>query len=47
MPTFVYMTSCDGCGHCGAGVPANLTKCSDQEMYWVKRWLDEYATMYP
>jgi len=38
---------CDGCGHCGAGVPANLTKCSDQEMYWVKRWLDEYATMYP
>ena len=34
---------CDGCGHCSAGVPESLTKCRDQEKYWVKRWLDEFV----
>lgn len=30
-PTLPYcMTTCDGCGHCGAGVPANLTECTDK-----------------
>ena len=33
---------CDGCGHCGAGVPESLTKCKDAEQYWVKRWLSEF-----
>jgi hypothetical protein len=32
---------CDGCGHCGAGVPRNLTKCSDEEDAYVAKWLSE------
>jgi hypothetical protein len=24
-------TECNGCGHCGSGVPANVTHCSDME----------------
>merc|ERR1740138_2051462 len=26
---------CDGCGHCGAGVPRNLTKCEEEEADYV------------
>jgi len=33
------MTTCDGCGHCGAGVPANLTKCEDSASDYVSLWL--------
>ena len=32
---------CDGCGHCGSGVPANLTKCDDEERRYVDAWLRE------
>ena len=32
-------TTCNGCGHCGAGVPANLTKCRDEQTSYVGRWL--------
>lgn len=31
------MTTCDGCGHCGAGVPANLTACDEA----ADRFVDE------
>ena len=31
---------CNGCGHCGAGVPANLTKCSDMETKYLDLWLN-------
>ena len=35
------MTTCDGCGHCGAGVPKNLTKkCDDVVETNVKMWLE-------
>ena len=30
-----------GCGHCGAGVPANLTRCKDMEASYVSKWLLE------
>lgn len=33
-------TICDGCGHCGSGVPANLTKCLDESNQKVSEWLD-------
>ena len=33
------MTVCNGCGHCGAGVPQNLTKCSDEQSGYVSKWL--------
>lgn len=30
-PSLPYcMTTCDGCGHCGAGVPDDLTECDDE-----------------
>ena len=32
---------CDGCGHCGAGVPKNVTKCSDEIAERVKAWVSE------
>lgn len=35
------MTTCDGCGHCGAGVPKNLTHCSDMEAAYVDKWISE------
>jgi len=35
------MTTCDGCGHCGAGVPKNLTHCTDVEASYVAKWLKE------
>jgi hypothetical protein len=35
------MTTCDGCGHCGSGVPATLTKCFDEEDKHVEEWLAE------
>ena len=35
------MTICDGCGHCGAGVPRNLTECTDRSVASVGRWLSE------
>ena len=27
--------------HCGAGVPANLTRCKDMEASYVSKWLAE------
>ena len=32
---------CDGCGHCGEGVPKNVTKCSDEIAERVKAWVSE------
>ena len=32
-------TSCDGCGHCGAGVPMNLTHCDDVVTAKLQEWL--------
>eukprot|EP00944_MAST-04C_sp_MAST-4C-sp1_P015078 g15078.t1 len=32
-------TECDGCGHCGSGVPSDLTKCSDLSDEKVGEWL--------
>ena len=31
---------CNGCGHCGAGVPANLTQCSDMQTAVLDKWLN-------
>ena len=33
------LTTCNGCGHCGAGVPQNLTKCRDEQTSYVGKWL--------
>ena len=33
------LTTCNGCGHCGAGVPQNLTKCRDEQTGYVGKWL--------
>ena len=32
---------CNGCGHCGAGVPSNVTKCADKEAAFVARMLSK------
>ena len=32
---------CDGCGHCGAGVPADVHDCSDKVDAWVDEMLVE------
>jgi len=32
-------TECDGCGHCGAGVPPTETRCSDMEASYIAKWL--------
>ena len=32
---------CDGCGHCGAGVPKNVTKCNDEIAERVRAWVSE------
>ena len=39
-PALPYcLTTCDGCGHCGAGVPANLTHCSDEADRTLSEWM--------
>lgn len=38
--TYCY-TICDGCGHCGSGVPKNVTKCKNVEKAKVLEWLKE------
>jgi hypothetical protein len=35
------LTTCDGCGHCGAGVPASLTECSEKQSQFVSQLLAE------
>eukprot|EP00041_Stephanoeca_diplocostata_P000975 m.18168 g.18168 ORF g.18168 m.18168 type:complete len:113 (+) comp11404_c0_seq2:1640-1978(+) len=35
------MTTCDGCGHCGAGVPKTVTKCKDLETQYIDKWIAE------
>ena len=41
-PTLPYcMTTCNGCGHCGAGVPANETRCSKIQDKYVAEWIAE------
>lgn len=43
-PTLPYcMTTCDGCGHCGAGVPASLHECSDRADAFVDHVLAAHA----
>ena len=32
---------CDGCGHCGAGVPKNVTRCADAIAERVQAWARE------
>jgi len=32
---------CDGCGHCGDGVPKNVTKCNNMIVERVQEWLSE------
>ena len=32
-------TKCDGCGHCGSGVPKNLTECDNASDDAIARWL--------
>ena len=32
-------TKCDGCGHCGAGVPANEKRCDDASDAAIAKWL--------
>eukprot|EP00937_MAST-01D_sp_MAST-1D-sp2_P000912 g912.t1 len=34
------LETCNGCGHCGAGVPANVTHCSDLEAAFVAQQLE-------
>lgn len=39
-PSLPYcMTTCDGCGHCGSGVPSYLTKCSDASSEFISQIL--------
>lgn len=39
-PSLPYcMTVCNGCGHCGAGVPSNLTECFDKSDAFVGKVL--------
>jgi hypothetical protein len=33
------LTTCDGCGHCGAGVPSHLHHCSDVQLQFVSQVL--------
>jgi len=35
------MTTCDGCGHCGAGVPSTLKTCEYQAARYIKNWVSE------
>jgi len=39
-PSLPYcLTTCDGCGHCGSGVPRDLTKCSDASSEFISQVL--------
>ena len=41
-PTLPFcLTTCDGCGHCGAGVPPRKRECFDKSDAWVDALLDE------
>jgi len=43
-PSLPYcMTTCDGCGHCGSGVPSYLTKCSDESSEFISQVLSAAA----
>jgi len=33
------LTTCDGCGHCGSGVPSSLTECSDLRAQFISQVL--------
>lgn len=35
------MTTCDGCGHCGSGVPSSLHKCTDEARQKIATWISE------
>jgi len=36
----VCMTTCDGCGHCGAGVPSDVgAKCESLADSYLDKWL--------
>jgi hypothetical protein len=35
---YCYM-ECDGCGHCGSGVPAGKDKCLDVQTQYLDLWL--------
>jgi len=35
------MTTCDGCGHCGSGVPSSLHKCADEARQHISTWIAE------
>lgn len=35
------LTTCNGCGHCGAGVPKNLTRCQNVSDKYVAQWIEE------
>jgi len=37
------MTTCDGCGHCGAGVPARLHECEDRSAAFVDATLTAHS----
>ena len=37
------LTTCDGCGHCGAGVPSDLTQCTDEAQRFVDEWMGAAA----
>ena len=38
-------TTCDGCGHCGAGVPRSLRACFDKSDAFVDSVLAQAAAM--
>ena len=43
-PSLPYcMTTCDGCGHCGAGVPPSLRRCFDASDVFVQAALEAHA----
>jgi len=33
------LTTCDGCGHCGSGVPSSLTECSQKQSEFISQLL--------
>ena len=41
------LTTCDGCGHCGAGVPAKKSACFDKSDAWVDKLLLEARVQAP
>jgi len=38
------LTTCDGCGHCGSGVPSRLHHCADEQAAFVKKILSGAET---